>query len=198
MTRRSSSRASTTSTASICASSARHLLSSAPVFPRHGRFSSAHSSRRRAQPLLLSLPPYRPSSHAPRILDNLPVGMVKMREDNGLSVKMYERGYPVGFEAAVVEARNVPPLGYRPLPLRTTALESRRTRACRSSRPRIFQSGRKVERADRSIADIYVPSSPARCSVSTLRASPRNLSCTTTSASRSSTTATQRRTWRGS
>lgn len=31
--------------------------------------------------------------------------MVKMREDGGVGVKMYERGYPVGFEAPVVEAR---------------------------------------------------------------------------------------------
>eukprot|EP01025_Chloroclados_australasicus_P056743 TRINITY_DN70596_c0_g1_i1.p1 TRINITY_DN70596_c0_g1~~TRINITY_DN70596_c0_g1_i1.p1 ORF type:complete len:675 (+),score=56.16 TRINITY_DN70596_c0_g1_i1:113-2026(+) len=33
------------------------------------------------------------------ILDNLPVGMVRMREENGVEVKTYERGYPVGFVA---------------------------------------------------------------------------------------------------
>ena len=39
-----------------------------------------------------------------RILDNLPVAMVKMRKDdrqpNSL-VKTYERGYPVGFRASL-------------------------------------------------------------------------------------------------
>jgi transmembrane 9 superfamily protein 2/4 len=37
------------------------------------------------------------------ILDNLPVGMVKIREENGKPVKTYERGYPVGFKAAIEE-----------------------------------------------------------------------------------------------
>eukprot|EP00898_Chlorokybus_atmophyticus_P008168 jgi/Chlat1/8352/Chrsp80S07791 len=37
------------------------------------------------------------------ILDNLPVAMVKMREDNGHPIKTYERGYPVGFKAAIEE-----------------------------------------------------------------------------------------------
>jgi transmembrane 9 superfamily protein 2/4 len=32
------------------------------------------------------------------ILDNLPVGMVRIREDNGKQVKSYERGFPVGFQ----------------------------------------------------------------------------------------------------
>lgn len=31
------------------------------------------------------------------ILDNLPIGMVKLREDKGQQIKTYERGYPVGF-----------------------------------------------------------------------------------------------------
>ncbi|GAB4822112.1 hypothetical protein N2152v2_009158 [Parachlorella kessleri] len=31
------------------------------------------------------------------ILDNLPIGLVRMREDQGTLVKTYERGYPVGF-----------------------------------------------------------------------------------------------------
>jgi transmembrane 9 superfamily member 2/4 len=38
-----------------------------------------------------------------RILDNLPVAIAKMRKDdrdNSL-IKMYERGYPVGFKATV-------------------------------------------------------------------------------------------------
>ena len=34
---------------------------------------------------------------AHRILDNLPIGMVRMRDDNGEQVKTYERGFPVGF-----------------------------------------------------------------------------------------------------
>lgn len=33
-----------------------------------------------------------------RILDNLPIGIVRMREDNGEQVKTYERGFPVGFQ----------------------------------------------------------------------------------------------------
>eukprot|EP00899_Mesostigma_viride_P019725 jgi/Mesvir1/27754/Mv07442-RA.1 len=37
------------------------------------------------------------------ILDNLPVAMVKMREENGKPIKTYERGYPVGFKAAIEE-----------------------------------------------------------------------------------------------
>ncbi|GHP05979.1 hypothetical protein PPROV_000472600 [Pycnococcus provasolii] len=37
------------------------------------------------------------------ILDNLPVAMVKMREENGKPFKTYERGYPVGFKAAIEE-----------------------------------------------------------------------------------------------
>jgi len=37
------------------------------------------------------------------ILDNLPIAMVKMREDQGMQVKTYERGYPVGFKAAIEE-----------------------------------------------------------------------------------------------
>lgn len=32
-----------------------------------------------------------------RILDNLPIGMVRMRDDDGEQVKTYERGFPVGF-----------------------------------------------------------------------------------------------------
>ena len=32
-----------------------------------------------------------------RILDNLPIGMVRMRDDGGEQVKTYERGFPVGF-----------------------------------------------------------------------------------------------------
>ena len=35
-----------------------------------------------------------------RILDNLPVGMVRMREDKDGMVKTYERGYPIGFKGA--------------------------------------------------------------------------------------------------
>lgn len=35
---------------------------------------------------------------AARILDNLPIGMVRLREDKGQQVKSYERGYPVGFQ----------------------------------------------------------------------------------------------------
>lgn len=31
------------------------------------------------------------------ILDNLPIGMVRMREDQGNLVKTYERGFPVGY-----------------------------------------------------------------------------------------------------
>lgn len=34
---------------------------------------------------------------ARRILDNLPIGMVRMRDDDGEQVKTYERGFPVGF-----------------------------------------------------------------------------------------------------
>jgi len=33
------------------------------------------------------------------ILDNLPVGIPREREDNGNIVKTYERGFPVGFVA---------------------------------------------------------------------------------------------------
>lgn len=33
-----------------------------------------------------------------RILDNLPIGLVRMREDNGNLVKTYERGFHVGFQ----------------------------------------------------------------------------------------------------
>lgn len=38
---------------------------------------------------------------AHRILDNLPVAMVKMRKDEKANslVKLYERGFPVGFAA---------------------------------------------------------------------------------------------------
>ena len=38
-----------------------------------------------------------------RILDNLPVAMVKMRKDEskGTLVKTYERGFPVGFKASL-------------------------------------------------------------------------------------------------
>ena len=32
-----------------------------------------------------------------RILDNLPIAVVKMRDDNGKAVKTYERGFAVGF-----------------------------------------------------------------------------------------------------
>ena len=31
-----------------------------------------------------------------RILDNLPIAIVRLREDNGQPFKTYERGYPVG------------------------------------------------------------------------------------------------------
>ena len=44
---------------------------------------------------------------AGRILDNLPVAMVRMRHDDGAVVKTYERGFPVGFKAAVEEARSL-------------------------------------------------------------------------------------------
>ena len=37
------------------------------------------------------------------ILDNLPVGMVRMRQDNDHYVKTYERGYPIGFVAKMIE-----------------------------------------------------------------------------------------------
>ncbi len=38
-----------------------------------------------------------------RILDNLPVAMVKMRKDEstGALIKTYERGFPVGFKASL-------------------------------------------------------------------------------------------------
>jgi hypothetical protein len=38
-----------------------------------------------------------------RILDNLPVAMVKMRKDESSNtlVKTYERGFPVGFKASL-------------------------------------------------------------------------------------------------
>ena len=36
-----------------------------------------------------------------RILDNLPLAMVRMRENNGQPFKTYERGFPVGFTAEV-------------------------------------------------------------------------------------------------
>lgn len=32
------------------------------------------------------------------ILDNLPIGMIRLREDKGKQVKTYERGFPVGFK----------------------------------------------------------------------------------------------------
>lgn len=35
-----------------------------------------------------------------RILDNLPVAMVRWRLDGEREFKMYERGFPVGFKAA--------------------------------------------------------------------------------------------------
>lgn len=34
------------------------------------------------------------------VLDNLPIGMAKIREENGVAVKMYERGIPVGYRDA--------------------------------------------------------------------------------------------------
>ena len=37
------------------------------------------------------------------ILDNLPTAMVRIREDAGSSIKVYERGFPVGFKAATEE-----------------------------------------------------------------------------------------------
>ena len=37
------------------------------------------------------------------ILDNLPTAMVRIRDDNGVSMKVYERGFPVGFKAATEE-----------------------------------------------------------------------------------------------
>ena len=36
-----------------------------------------------------------------RILDNLPVAMVKLRVESGIQFKTYERGCPVGFKAQV-------------------------------------------------------------------------------------------------
>ncbi len=52
--------------------------------------------------------------HAPRrILDNLPVAMVKMRKDErtGTLIKTYERGYPVGFRASLEVSRPLPCMG---------------------------------------------------------------------------------------
>lgn len=54
-------------------------------------------------PILLPPPPEhhrlcRCAALPCRILDNLPIGMVRMREDNGEQVKTYERGFPVGFQ----------------------------------------------------------------------------------------------------
>lgn len=48
------------------------------------------------QPLLqpTNTPPRPHARH--RILDNLPIGMVRMRDDDGEQVKTYERGFPVG------------------------------------------------------------------------------------------------------
>ena len=44
-----------------------------------------------------------PDGSLHRILDNLPVAMVKMRKDerSGGLVKTYERGFPVGFKASL-------------------------------------------------------------------------------------------------
>ena len=44
-----------------------------------------------------------------RILDNLPIGLVRMREDQGNLVKTYERGYPVGFLDVSDASRGVAP-----------------------------------------------------------------------------------------
>lgn len=53
--------------------------------------------------------PATPCTHSThiRILDNLPVAMVKMRKDEktGNLVKLYERGFPVGFSAVPAEVR---------------------------------------------------------------------------------------------
>jgi len=38
-----------------------------------------------------------------RILDNLPAAMVKYREEAGVSTKMYEAGFPIGFKATTEE-----------------------------------------------------------------------------------------------
>ena len=38
---------------------------------------------------------------ARRILDNLPVAMVKWRNEGGAEVKTYQRGFPVGFKSPV-------------------------------------------------------------------------------------------------
>lgn len=40
-----------------------------------------------------------------RILDNLPAAMVKYREEAGVSTKMYEAGFPIGFKATTEEVR---------------------------------------------------------------------------------------------
>ena len=51
------------------------------------------------------------------ILDNLPVAMVVMRQDeDGAPVKTYERGFPVGFKAAMEEG------GRKVLPEQSCAL----------------------------------------------------------------------------
>ena len=38
----------------------------------------------------------RDSTWPCRILDNLPIAIVRLREDNGQPFKTYERGFPVG------------------------------------------------------------------------------------------------------
>lgn len=48
-----------------------------------------------------------------RILDNLPIGIVRMREDDGQQVKTYERGFPVGFMDVSAGAAAQGPSGWR-------------------------------------------------------------------------------------
>jgi hypothetical protein len=67
---------------------------------RHTRVRARASPRLTARAAALS-PPSR--AHAPRILDNLPTAQVRLREDNGQTVKTYDRGFPVGFKAASEE-----------------------------------------------------------------------------------------------
>lgn len=41
-----------------------------------------------------------------RILDNLPIGIVRIRSNQGKQIKAYERGFPVGFkEVGIVGLR---------------------------------------------------------------------------------------------
>lgn len=68
-----------------------------------------------------------------------------MREDNGVSVKMYERGYPVGFEAPVVEARRRQRFPRRKPAQCTFALHSRFCEPSRAAQsPRLCGKTRAV------------------------------------------------------